>query len=34
MVKIPMSGEIDFITLSMITPIVGYEIARQQGRFV
>lgn len=32
LVKIPMRGEIDFITLSMITPIVIYEIARQQGK--
>lgn len=34
LVKIPMSGEIDFMTLSMITPIVAYEIVRQQKKFV
>jgi tRNA G18 (ribose-2'-O)-methylase SpoU len=33
LVKMPMSGDIDFMTLSVITPIVVYEIARQQGRF-
>lgn len=30
MVKIPMSAEIDFMTLSVITPIIAYEIFRQQ----
>lgn len=33
LVKIPMSDEIDFLTLSVITPIVAYEIARQRGQF-
>jgi len=34
LVKIPMSNEIDFMTLSVITPVVAYEIARQQGSLV
>ena len=29
-VVVPMSGEIDFMTLSVITPIVVYEAIRQQ----
>jgi tRNA G18 (ribose-2'-O)-methylase SpoU len=33
LVKIPMNNDVDFMTLSVITPIVSYEIARQQGRF-
>lgn len=33
LVKMPMSGKIDFMTLSVITPVVVYEIARQQGKF-
>jgi tRNA G18 (ribose-2'-O)-methylase SpoU len=31
MVKIPMSGAIDFMTLSVCVPIVAYEILRQQN---
>ncbi len=31
MVYLPMSNEIDFMTLSIITPIVVYEIIRQQN---
>lgn len=34
LIKIPMSKDIDFMTLSMITPIVAYEIARQQGKLI
>lgn len=34
LVKIPMNEEMDFMTLSVITPLVAYEIARQQGQFV
>jgi hypothetical protein len=33
LVKMPMNDDIDFMTLSTITPIVAYEIARQQGKF-
>jgi tRNA G18 (ribose-2'-O)-methylase SpoU len=32
-VKIPMNEDIDFMTLSVATPIVAYEIARQKGKF-
>lgn len=31
LVKIPMSNILDFMTLSVVTPIVIYEIKRQQG---
>ncbi len=34
LVKIPMCANIDFMTLALITPIVAYEIARQQGKFI
>jgi len=32
-VKIPMLPEIDFMTLSIVTPIIAYEVSRQQGIF-
>ena len=31
MVKIPMSDEVDFMTLSVVVPIVVYEALRQKG---
>lgn len=34
LVKVPMNDDVDFMTLSVVTPIVAYEAARQQGRFV
>lgn len=33
LVSLPMKKDIDFMTLSIATPIVVYEIARQQGKF-
>jgi len=33
LVKIPMNDDIDFMTLSVVTPIIAYDIARQQGLF-
>lgn len=33
LVKIPMNNDIDFMTLSVITPAIAYDIARQQGIF-
>jgi len=32
LVKVPMNDDIDFMTLSVVTPIIAYEIARQQGK--
>jgi len=31
MVKIPMSNELDFMTLSVVVPIVAYELNRQRS---
>ena len=33
-IKVPMSGNIDFMTLSVAAPIVAYEISRQQREFI